>query len=76
MYLWETNSEFVEDELWRALDDTTTDVDYSPVQHQFHRYQKGGGKKSLQQRCRDYREGIAQDVISEFLVEPGTMPPK
>ena len=75
MYLRETNSEYV-NELKRALDDATADIDYSSVQRQFWCYQKGGGKKTLQERKADYRDAIIRDVISEFLGEPGTTPPK
>jgi hypothetical protein len=41
MYLWEMNSEYVNDKLRRALDDATAaaDIDYSSVQRQFRHYQ-------------------------------------
>ena len=76
MYLWETNSEYANDKLRHTLDDATADIDYSLVQRQFRCYQKGGGKKTLQERKADYRKAIIRDVISEFLGEPGTTLPK
>eukprot|EP00804_Cyclotella_cryptica_P020114 CCRYP_020133-RA/>CCRYP_020133-RA protein AED:0.24 eAED:0.24 QI:0/0/0/1/1/1/2/0/687 len=58
------------------LDDANAGIDFSPVELQFHRYRRNGGKKSLEERKADFRQDILRNVISSFIGEPGTTPPR
>ena len=57
VYLFEKRPDLLHPEFRDSLQDTVTEIDYSDVQQRYCRYQRNGGKKSLEQRKADYRIG-------------------
>lgn len=64
------------DELCHSLDDIKVDPDYTSVIASHRKYNRGKGKKTLQQRKDEYLEGLLRAEISSFLGPPGSTPPR
>ncbi|KAL7502104.1 hypothetical protein ACHAXN_000178, partial [Cyclotella atomus] len=58
------------------LDDIVADVDYFSVISKYGRYRQNGGKKSLEDRMRDYKISLLRAEVKEALGVPGTAPPQ
>jgi hypothetical protein len=76
VYLFEKRPDLLHPEFRDSLQDTVTEIDYSDVQQRYRRYQRNGGKKSLEQRKADYRIELLREHVADALGTPGTNPPR
>ena len=73
LYLYEQEPQMLESNLVHALDDINADPDYTSL---VQRHQKYKGKKSLETRKKEYRQGLLREEICRALGSPGTRPPR
>jgi hypothetical protein len=76
VHLFEKRPDLLHPEFRDSLQDTVTEIDYSDVEQRYRRYQRNGGKKSLEQRKADYRIELLRVHVADALGTPGTNPPR
>ncbi len=74
LYLFENHPQFLKEDLCHQLYDADAASDYSSVEATYYLYRRRGGKKSLVERKRVYREMLLRGIISNFLGQPGKTP--
>ncbi len=73
LYLYKNKAELLVGELRRQLD-ANAEPNYSDVVRCYPEYVSRGGKKSLDERKEEFREGLLKEVICYALGAPGTPP--
>lgn len=73
LYLYKNKAELLVGELRRQLD-ANAEPNYSDVVRRYPEYVSRGGKKSLDERKEEFREGLLKEVICDALGAPGTPP--
>jgi hypothetical protein len=57
------------------MDDVVANIDYSSIISKYDKYRKNGGKKSLEERKKEYKICLLRDEVKDALGAPGTTPP-
>jgi hypothetical protein len=58
------------------MDDVVADIDYSSVISKYDKYCKNGGKRSLEERKKEYKICLLRGEVKDALGAPGTSPPQ
>lgn len=75
LYLFDKKPQFLHQDFVEHLTDVDVSIEYMEIYNTHRRYQRNGGKKSLEKRKEDYRASVLRDTVAEALGPPGTTPP-
>ncbi len=70
LYLFDYHLQYLKEDLAHELYDAAADPDYSSVEASHPVYQRRGGKKSIDERKRDYRDYLLRGIIFNYLGQP------
>jgi hypothetical protein len=76
VHLYLTTPQLLHQEICQQMNDVVANINYSSVISKYDKYHKNGGKKSLEERKKEYKIRLLRGKVKDALGAPSTTPPQ